>query len=136
MSDKLKPCPFCGAQVATRKETKEVSGGNTMFVFSIEHSCGAIDRAPLSLSFQNATPLEECRDTLDKTEETYVRYWNFRPREERLENLLREAKGAVEQLRDVQNGCPLPSYEQAFALTNGEADKLILAIAAELEDRP
>jgi len=58
--------------------------------------------------------------------------YNRRPREERLVKLLREAKGTIEQLRAVQNGCPLPSYEEAFRLANTEADRLVLAIGAEL----
>ena len=55
-------------------------------------------------------------------------------REERLEGLLRGAKGTIEQLRAVQNGCPLPSYEEAYRLANDEADRTILAINAALEE--
>ena len=36
---------------------------------------------------------------------------------------LREWRGTIEQLLTVQNGCPLPSYEEAFRLANIEADK-------------
>lgn len=74
----LKPCPFCGAEVTTRKEIREQKDGNTMYIFSIEHACAAIDRAHLSLFFQNASSRERCEAVLDKEEEMYTRLWNIR----------------------------------------------------------
>ena len=71
---------------------------------------------------------------LDEAKGRAASAWNSRPREDRLEGLLRGAKGTIEQLRAVQNGCPLPSYEEAYRLANDEADRTILAINAALEE--
>ena len=38
---------------------------------------------------------------------------------------LREVRGTIEQLLCVQNGCPMPSYEEAFRLANMEAGKTL-----------
>jgi len=74
--------------VVAKKEVTEVSGGDRMFIFSIEHSCGAIDRSHLSLFFQGDTPIEKCMETLDKSEGAYTHAWNNRPREDRLATAL------------------------------------------------
>jgi hypothetical protein len=45
---------------------------------------------------------------------------------------LREVRGTIEQLLCVQNGCPLPSYEEAFRLANMEAGKTLEWLAAAI----
>jgi hypothetical protein len=47
---------------------------------------------------------------------------------------LREVRGTIEQLLCVQNGCPLPSYEEAFRLANMEAGKTLAWIAGAIRD--
>ena len=47
---------------------------------------------------------------------------------------LREVRGTIEQLLCVQNGCPLPSYEEAFRLANMEAGKTLEWLATALRE--
>ena len=46
---------------------------------------------------------------------------------------LREWRGTIEQLQTVQNGCPLPSYEEAFRLANMEAAKSLESLRKCIE---
>jgi hypothetical protein len=103
MSETLKPCPFCGKE-------------------------------PVCVGFDATGEVVCCEDPAcpGGTLGGHVNVWNSRPREERLVKLLREAKGTIEQLRAVQNGCPLPSYEQAFGLAN--AFETWLRAAKEVKD--
>lgn len=71
----------------------------------------------------------ELRQTFEKeikrpySELEYVEYL-----EKRLEKVEEEKKEAVEiiqWLREVQNGCPLPKYEDSFNNANKMADRFI-----------
>jgi len=47
---------------------------------------------------------------------------------------LREWHGTIEQLLTVQNGCPLPSYEEAYRLANMEAAKSLEWLGTAIRD--
>ena len=79
MAEKLKPCPFCNSEVTARKEITDADDPRrAMYVFAIDHHCGAIETGHLSLFFQNDTPREKCIKTLDSCEKTYIDIWNNR----------------------------------------------------------
>ena len=47
---------------------------------------------------------------------------------------LREWRGTIAQLQSVQNGCQLPSYEEAFRLANMEAANALRSLDAAIRD--
>ena len=118
MSEKIKECPLCGGG----GEVIRWQRGGAAFAFV--KCVGACRLAGHEVVVVGG----EMDEAISKA----VASWNYRPREERLVKLLREAKGTIEQLRAVQNGCPLPSYEQAFGLAN--AFETWLRAAKEVKD--
>jgi len=45
-------------------------------------------------------------------------------------------RDTIQELLDVQNGCPLPKYQEMFDAANEQADEMLGWLAALLKDRP
>ena len=45
-------------------------------------------------------------------------------------------RDTIQELLDVQNGCPLPKYQEMFDAANVQADEMLGWLAALLKDRP
>ena len=115
--EELKPCPFCGS------EDVGVSYGRKK------------DGSPW--------PYVECTDCAamvaggDDSELEARRAWNQRALESsfsRAQERLKEAADIMMGLIDVQNGCPLEKYRDAFEKTNARAREFIHRLATE--DKP
>ena len=52
------------------------------------------------------------------------------------EDMIRGIKDTIQNLRDIQNGCPLPKYQMSFDAINACADGVIEMLAELLKGRP
>lgn len=102
MSEKIKPCPFCGGKGGATNHPRSHFDKDTYEHIGTEVVCN-VDCIDCGASTASG-------DAGSATREEAIAIWNHRPREERLVKLLREAKESLVTLQLISTHAPACRY--------------------------